>query len=104
MNEFVEAGLACLAIVPLFYGHFFDCLFIDSFCDLCPTRHHKRGATRDYSQQNSSIALLLSHCFRGTATKLQGVTVGAGSACPCIPPQYLPLRLWICVLFQVFLS
>ena len=40
----------------MFYGYFFDCLFIDSFCDLCPTRHHKRGATRDYSQQKSSIA------------------------------------------------
>ena len=52
--------------IPMFYGHFFDCLFIDSFCDLCPTRHHKRGASRDYSQQNSSIALLLSPCFRGT--------------------------------------
>ena len=52
------------------------CLFIDLFCDLCPTRHHKRGASRDYSQQNSSIALLLSPCLRGTATKLQGVTVG----------------------------
>ena len=49
---------------PSVLGAFF-CLFIDSFCDLCPTRHHKRGASRDHSQQNSSIALLLSPCFRG---------------------------------------
>ena len=50
---------------------FFDCLFIDSFCDLCPTRHHKRGASRDHSQQNSSIALLLSPCFRGDERREQ---------------------------------
>ena len=50
---------------------FFDCLFIDSFCDLCPTRHHKRGATRDYSQQKSSIALLLSPCLRGDERREQ---------------------------------
>ena len=35
---------------------------------------------------------------------MQGVIVGAGSACPDIPPQFLPLTLWICILFQVFLS
>ena len=52
-------------LFPCFRGIFFDCLFIDSFCDLCPTRHHKRGASRDHSQQNSSIALLLSPCLRG---------------------------------------
>ncbi len=60
-----------------------DCLFIDSFCDLCP-------------------------CFRGTSDEsndvAEGVTVGAGSACPDIPPLFLPLTLWICVLLQVFLS
>jgi hypothetical protein len=70
-------GRPALLLSPCFWP-FFDCLFIDSFCDLCPTRHHKRGASRDYSQQNSSIALLLSPCLRGTATKLQGVIVGAG--------------------------
>ena len=72
--------------IPLVIWPFFDCLFIDSFCDLCPTRHHKRGASRDHSQQNSSIALLLSPCFRGTSDEsndvAEGVTVGAGSACP----------------------
>ena len=71
---------------PPVLGAFFDCLFIDSFCDLCPTRHHKRGASRDHSQQNSSIALLLSPCFRGTSDEsndvAEGVTVGAGSARP----------------------
>ena len=71
----------------IYYPHvlwsFFDCLFIDSFCDLCPTRHHKRGATRDYSQQNSSIALLLSPCFRGTRRNAGGGTVGANRrVCP----------------------
>ena len=52
-------------ILSLCFRGIFDCLFIDSFCDLCPTRHHKRGATRDYSQQNSSIALLLSPVLGG---------------------------------------
>ena len=55
---------------------FFDCLFIDSFCDLCPTRHHKRSASHDHSQQNSSIALLLSPCFRGTSDESNDVAEG----------------------------
>ena len=45
------------------------------------------------------IYLILSPCFRGTATKLQRVTVGAGSACPDIPPQFLPLTLMTFILF-----
>ena len=30
--------------------------------------------------------------------------VGAGSACPCIPSQFLTLTLWIYIILQVFLT
>ena len=81
---------------------FFDCLFIDSFCDLCPTRHHKRGASRDYSQQNSSIALLLSPCFRGDERLAsEGVIVWGGLTPPL---RCCRIKNWREISRQFFIS